>query len=69
MKTLKQQLLSAGLGLTDADFGTHESDLYVLDIPGVREWLAGTKWNFTSFVGAKDSDWAGKRALDIPFGN
>lgn len=37
--TLKQQLLIAGLGLSETDFSTHESDLYVYARDGVWEWL------------------------------
>lgn len=65
-----QRDLQAALGLSDSDFGHHASDLYVLDKPGVREWLkANYEWysNVSSFVGAEGSDWAGKLALDIPF--
>lgn len=70
--SLKQQLLDADLGLTEDDFGTHESDLYVLAKPGVREWLKANYEfyrNVTGFVGAEGSDWEGQAALDIPFAN
>ncbi len=70
--SLKAKLLAAELGLTEADFGTHESDLYVLAKPGVREWLKANYEhysNVTGFTGAKGSDWEGQQALDIPFAN
>lgn len=69
---IKTELLNAGLHLTDDDFGTHESDLYVLSRPGVVNWLkTNYQWwcNVTEFVGAAGTDWAGKIVLDLPFAN
>ncbi len=65
-----QQQLQDALDLPDSAFAYHATDLYVLDLPGVREWLSENyKWasNVTRFVGAKGSDWQGKYALEIPF--
>lgn len=65
-----QQQLQDALNLPDSAFAYHATDLYVLDLPGVEEWLSKNyKWvrNVTGFIGAKGSDWAGKRAFDIPF--
>ncbi len=70
--SLKAKLLAAELGLTEADFGSHESDLYVLAKPGVYEWLKANHefaCNIQFFTGAKGSDWEGQQALDIPFAN
>lgn len=69
--TLREQLLAAVPGLTEADFDRHESDLYVLSKPGVVNWLKSSypHWSqVTEFVGAAGSSWAGLVALDIPFG-
>lgn len=69
---VKAELLAAGLGLTEADFDTHESDLYVLAKPGVREWLKKNyHWwsNVTMFASNPECSWAGKPAFDIPFAN
>ena len=67
--SLKQALLGAGLGLVESDFDTHESDLYVLNKPGVWQWLQ-RNYNrcsqVTTFVGL--GDWDNKVAMEIPFG-
>lgn len=60
--------------LTEDHFATHESDLYVVALPGVREWLqANYEWacNMKGFMSQKGSNWAGegKYCLDIPFAN
>lgn len=63
-----QNQLQAALGLPDSDFGYHASDLYVIDSPGVREWLKANYQfygNVRSFVGS--GPWDGKPCLDIPF--
>lgn len=68
-QSLKEQL-QAALSLSDDDFSSHASDLYVLEKPGVREWLKANYpfySNITAFVGAEGSPWAGKPAMDIPF--
>ena len=65
-----QQQLQDALGLPDSAFAYHATNLYVLDLPGVKEWLTRNyKWanNITGFIGAKGSDWQGKHAFDIPF--
>lgn len=67
--TLKQQIQKA-LGLPDSDFHTHASDLYVLWSAELAVWLRENYEfykNIESFTGAKGSNWAGKRAFDIPF--
>lgn len=71
-ESLEQQLLNAGLGLSDDDFATHYSSLYVLAKPGVGEWLKANyvHWgNVTMFTSNPDSEWDGQRAYDIPFAN
>lgn len=70
MTSLKKQLLSANLGLTEDDFDNHCTDLYVLETGWVKDWLrANYKFykNVTTFIGAEGSTWAGKRALAVPF--
>ena len=70
MPELQERLMSAGLGLTANDFYYYASDLYILDKPGVREWLnANYKFagNVMPFIGAKETPWEGKRCLDVPF--
>lgn len=69
---LEQQLRQAFSQLTDRDFGYHATDLYVVDYPGIREWLTQNypfHENVRSFTGQHGSDWngAGKACLDIPF--
>ena len=70
---LQQRLMDAGLGLTEDDFGTHYTDLYVVAKPGVREWLKENyEWfcNVTMFTGNPEAtQWngAGKLCFDIPF--
>ena len=73
-KSLEENLMDAGLGLVESDFGFREfaSDLHVKSKPGVLEWLkANYKWysQIKHFIGADGSDWAGQPALDIPFAN
>ena len=72
MKNLETQLREAIPHLTDYDFGHHETDLYVVAYPEVREWLKANYefWsNVESFVSQKGSDWngAGKLCFDISF--
>lgn len=65
---LKTQLLAAGLGLAETDFDTHQSDLYVRELPRVRKWLKDHYphyCNVTSFVSQIDN----KVWLDVPFAN
>jgi hypothetical protein len=66
-RTLKERILEA---FPEAEFSNHESDLYVLNTPGLRSWLKLNYefyCNVQSFIGAKGSDWEGRPALDIPF--
>jgi hypothetical protein len=66
---VKQGLIDA-LGLTDDDFSSHATDLYVLAKPGVREWLdQNYPWpkNVSTFTAAAGTPWAGKLCYDIPF--
>jgi len=55
----------------DAEISNHSSDLYVVDENGeISSWLRDNyefNCNVTTFIGARDSEWAGKRCLDIPF--
>jgi hypothetical protein len=70
IKSLKAQLLRAGLGLTESDFESHCSDLYVLNKPRVYDWLKSNydfPQNITKFIGAQGSNWSGQQALNIPF--
>jgi hypothetical protein len=67
---LKLQL-QAALGLSDDDFGYHATDLYVLDKPGVMDWLK-KNYRYPSsikrFIGNEGHPtFGGKSALDIPF--
>ena len=70
--SLEQQLRAAFPGLTDADFGRHESDLYVVAYPEVGDWLRKNyrfHRNVTTFVSQEGSNWngAGRVCYDIPF--
>lgn len=64
--TLKERLLAADLGLTEADFDHHEYDLYVKASPAVRQWLENNyAWyeNVTTFPCRLSNEmW-----FDIPF--
>ncbi len=67
-----QKRLQEALGLEDADFGYHATDLYVVAKAGVREWLKANYefWGIVeTFVSQKGSNWngEGKRCFDIPF--
>jgi hypothetical protein len=67
-KPLEQRLREAFPSLTDADFGHHSSDLYVVAHPGVWEWLQKNHTHpnqITTFPGS--GDWTGKTGIDIPF--
>ena len=69
---LQARLMQALTHLTADDFGYHETDLYVVALPEVREWLKAhyEYWeNVTTFTGNPESHWngAGKRCFDIPF--
>jgi len=64
-KSLKEQILEV---FPDAEFGHHESDLYVKVQPGLREWLKSNYQfytNITGFVSQIDK----KPWLSIPFAN
>ena len=64
-----QDRIKAALGMTDDQFSSHESDLYVEDDKGrVMTWLAKnyTHWkNVTRFQG--QGSMKGHSCLDIPF--
>ena len=64
--------IQEALELPDGDFCNHSSDLYVVNRPGVRDWLQRNylHWrNVSVFVSPHDSGWngAGTFCLDIPF--
>lgn len=70
--SLKNQLMTAFPELTERDFGSWQTDLYVVAYPHVVNWLKENYQfytNITRFIGQKGSDWngAGKPCLDIPF--
>lgn len=72
--SLKDRLLNANLNLTEEDFATHYSDLYVVNKPMVYEWLRMNYQFFKNieyFISQVGSNWngAGKQCLDIPFAN
>ena len=67
-----QQRMQDALGLEDADFAYHATDLYVVASPEVRRWLHQNYehyGNVVSFVSQEGSGWngAGKQCFDIPF--
>lgn len=69
---LQEQLQAAFPALTDDHFAYHATDLYVVLVPGVREWLTANyefSENIRTFQSAGNSEWAGagKICLDIPF--
>lgn len=63
MKTLKAQILEQ---FPTAVFSRHETDLYVKDIPGLREWLK-ENYEFYSNVKPFISQLDKTTWLDIPF--
>ena len=70
--TLKEQLMQAIPTLTERDFATHATDLYVVAYPEVTKWLKANYQffnNISNFTGQKGSDWngEGKPCYDIPF--
>ena len=70
--TLQEQLMQAIPKLTERDFATHATDLYVVAYPEVTKWLKENyEWwsNVTHFTGQRGSDWNGseKPCYDIPF--
>lgn len=69
---LQARLMQALTHLTADDFACHATDLYVVALPEVMEWLkANYEWweNVTPFTSQEGSNWngAGKRCFDIPF--
>ena len=62
-----KQMLISDLGLTDADFDQHESDLYVRRTPEVEAWLKDN-YKFYSNVTKFKNQIDGQTWLDIPFG-
>jgi len=69
---LQQRLQAAFPALTDDHFAYHATDLYVVALPGVREWLKENYRfysNIEAFTSQPGSNWAGagKRCFDVPF--
>lgn len=69
---LQQRLMAAFPELTTDHFAYHATDLYVVALPGVRQWLNQYyeyAKNVQGFVSQSGSNWAGagKPCLDIPF--
>lgn len=69
---LQQRLQDAFPALTDGHFAYHATDLYVVAVPGVRDWLKDNYQYFANvetFRSQEGSDWAGagKTCYDIPF--
>lgn len=69
---LQQRLQDAFPELTDDHFAYHETDLYVVALPGVRKWLRENYLhyaNVTLFMSQPGSRWdgAGRMCFDIPF--
>lgn len=70
MGPLETKLREAFPQLTDADFGHHATDLYVVAYPFVLEWLETNYEHFgniKAFKGEGDWNGAGTICLDIPF--
>ena len=68
MNSLEKSLRKAFPFLTDADFGYHATDLYVLFYPDVFAWLKKNHefpQQILTFEG--QGDWQGKTAIEIPF--
>lgn len=66
--SLEDQLLAAGLGLSEDDFATYCSDLYVRYQPNVMDWL---RVNYESFdnVTTFRSNIDDELNIEIPFAN
>lgn len=75
---LQVELQAAIPALTDDHFAYHATDLYVVALPGVREFLQNYKLkygdgkqtvSFSGFTSQEGSLWAGagKFCYDIPF--
>jgi hypothetical protein len=66
---LQQRLQAADLGLEDADFAYHATDLYVVAKAGVIEWLRRNYEHFsniTTFVSPEGSGWNGAKRIEGP---
>jgi len=70
-KSLKESLKESFPNLKEEDFSTHYSDLYVVNYPGISNWLKNNKIGFSFFESQQGSNWngAGKKCIDIPFKN
>lgn len=69
---LQQRLQEAFPALTDDHFAYHATDLYVVALPGVHDWLRANYeyWRNAEFFRSQPgSGWAGagQRCIDIPF--
>lgn len=62
--TLREKL-TAQFNLTDADFGTHASDLYVRCVPGMLDFLKAAGLPHSTFIDNID----GVLWVEIPFQN
>lgn len=72
MMTTKQRLTRQFPQLTESDFSNHETDLYVVAYPFVKEWLTKEyEWpqNVQYFIGNPQAEWngAGRECADVPF--
>jgi len=69
---LQIELQTAFPALTDDHFSYHATDLYVVSLVGVWEWLLSNyayPSNMELFISQSGSNWAGagKTCIDIPF--
>ena len=62
---MKDKLKELFPHLTDADFDTYESDLYVRYSPEIAQFLKDEKMKFSRFVSQTEKD----QWIDIPFMN
>ena len=67
--TIKQSLM-ANLGLTEEDFGSYRSDLFVKEKPGVYRHIRDNfpVMKIEKYVGEPKSEWDGIPFFIIPFG-
>ena len=64
-KSIKAALIEQFPGLTDDDFGTYESDLYVRNYPGIAKFVRSKGITFSHFISQIDK----KSWLDLSFQN
>jgi len=62
---MKKELQIQFPHLTDDDFDTHESDLYVRDYPGIAKYVRSKGIKCTVFISQIDK----RQWLDLPFQN